>query len=293
MTSSVPNRAPAKKSLQELKERRDAAARKRTAQREARWSQHRYAVPYRTDGPKITLGLVWFAGAVAAAYFVPFLLVPLVAAVAAVAGLQVGHAWRSLVDRNITAAVAGVIAFAGVFGGLGAGITVILAALGFAAYGAYTTPVPTSPRGPSHAEAVIHVAETYIRCAVPAGVAAASLLGLLGLEFSAFLSLVLLISSYEAGDFLIGTGSANAVEGPVAGIVALTVTASALYFVLPAPFDTNSFPVFVVLAAIAAPLGQIAGSAILPRGAAWAPALRRLDSYLIAAPIWLLMLPRP
>lgn len=79
----------------------------------------------------------------------------------------------------------------------------------------------------------------------------------------------------------------------MAGIVALSVGAAATYIVLPAPFDTNSFPLFAVLTAVAAPLGQIAASAILPRGAVWAPALRRLDSYLLAAPLWLLLMPRP
>jgi len=61
---------------------------------------------------------------------------------------------------------------------------------------------------------------------------------------------------------------------------------------LPAPFDTNSYPLFAALAAVGAPLGQIVASAILPRGVAWAPALRRLDSYLVVAPLWLLLLPR-
>ena len=37
------------------------------------------------------------------------------------------------------------------------------------------------------------------------------------------------------------------------------------------------------------PLGQLVASALLPRGNAWAPALRRLDSYLVAAPLWLVL----
>ena len=72
----------------------------------------------------------------------------------------------------------------------------------------------------------------------------------------------------------------------------MVVVSAALYIVLPAPFTTDSFPLFVILTAVAAPLGQIAGSAVLPRGDSWAPAVRRLDSYLIAAPLWLLLMPR-
>jgi len=75
-------------------------------------------------------------------------------------------------------------------------------------------------------------------------------------------------------------------------VVGMLVVAVGLYLVLPAPFTTDTFPLFVLLSAAAAPVGQIAGSAILPRGDAWAPALRRLDSYLLAAPLWLLLMPR-
>ena len=125
-----------------------------------------------------------------------------------------------------------------------------------------------------------------------AGVAAGSIVAVERLEFGGFITLVLLVSAYEVGDFLIGTGSSNAVEGPVAGIVALVVVAAAIYVLLPAPFDTNSFPLFAILAAVCAPLGQIIASAVLPRGVVWAPALRRLDSYLLLAPLWLLLLPR-
>ena len=41
------------------------------------------------------------------------------------------------------------------------------------------------------------------------------------------------------------------------------------------------------LAALACPFGQIIGSFMLPRPDARAPALRRLDSYLLAAPLTL------
>jgi hypothetical protein len=47
---------------------------------------------------------------------------------------------------------------------------------------------------------------------------------------------------------------------------------------------------FGILTALSCPLGQLLASALLPRGAAWAPALRRIDSYLLAAPLWLVLL---
>ena len=75
----------------------------------------------------------------------------------------------------------------------------------------------------------------------------------------------------------------------MAGLVSLGVVAFLLFLVQPAPFDSRSILLFAVLAGVCCPLGQILASGLLPRGNAWAPALRRLDSYLLAAPIWLLL----
>ena len=43
---------------------------------------------------------------------------------------------------------------------------------------------------------------------------------------------------------------------------------------------------FAVLAAVTCPAGQILASAMLPSASVRAPALRRLDSWLIVAPAW-------
>jgi CDP-diglyceride synthetase len=98
-----------------------------------------------------------------------------------------------------------------------------------------------------------------------------------------------LISAYESGDFIVGSGSANAFEGPLAGLVSLGAVAFLLFLIQPAPFDSFTILLFAALAAVCCPLGQILASGLLPRGNAWAPALRRLDSYLLAAPIWLIL----
>lgn len=279
-----------------MRDKRDAASRRRTIARQQRWEQQRFAVPYRTDGPKVTLGMLWFIAVVGAAWIATPLLGLVVAGVAAAAGLQVGQAYRPLVDPTHAAGFAAAVAVAGVFGALGVGVGIILAAIGvfLLVSGVPSIEPVLGPRGRSvpPSEALLHRGELLIRSALPAGIAAGSLVAIERLDFGGFVAIVVLVSAYEIGDFTIGTGSANAVEGPVAGIVALAVAAAAIYLVLPAPFDTNSFPLFALLTAIAAPLGQIAASAVLPRGAAWAPALRRLDSYLIAAPLWLLLMPR-
>lgn len=284
------------RTIESMRERRDEANRRRNSARQQRWEQQRLAVPYPTDGPKILLGVGWFVAVVAAGWYGTWTLAAVVAVVAALAAYQVARSFQPLVDERISASMAVVLVVASLFGALGLGIALVLGALASvivaAGLASPVTVVDTRGRPVPSTEAIVHRAELLVRSALPAGLAAGSLVAIERLEFGGFVALVVLISAYEIGDFVIGTGSANAVEGPVAGIVALAVAAAATYVFLPAPFDTNSYPLFAALAAVAAPLGQVAASAVLPRGVAWAPALRRLDSYLLVAPLWLLLLPR-
>jgi hypothetical protein len=82
------------------------------------------------------------------------------------------------------------------------------------------------------------------------------------------------------------------VEGPVAGILLVLVMTGALSVdvIQPPPFEGGTIWLFGIIAAILCPVGQIAASAILPRAGAPARALRRLDSYLVAAPVWLVLM---
>ncbi len=284
------------RSIESMRERRDESNRRRNNIRQQRWEQHRFAVPYPTDGPKITLGVLWCAAVVGAGWLATPLLAVLVATLAGLAGFQVGQSFRPFVDPVVAAGLAGVVGLSGLFGALGLGVALVVGALAtlLVAAGLPSSEAVVGSRGAEvpPRDALVHRAELLARSALPAGTAAASLVAIERLEFGGFIALVILVSAYEVGDFVIGTGSSNAVEGPVAGVVALTVAAATTYVLLPAPFDTNSYPLFAALTAVCAPLGQIVASAILPRGVAWAPALRRLDSYLLVAPLWLLLLPR-
>jgi hypothetical protein len=132
--------------------------------------------------------------------------------------------------------------------------------------------------------------DVLLRSSLPVGIAAGSLAALAERELGAAISLIVLVSAYEAGDFLVGSGSSNAVEGPISGLVALGTVLFPLWILSPAPFTSRSIVLFGIVAAVCCPLGQILASSLLPRGAAWAPALRRLDSYLLAAPLWLVLL---
>src|SRR5690606_7046160 len=109
-------------------------------------------------------------------------------------------------------------------------------------------------------------------------------------DIGAAATLFVLVSAYEFGDFLVGSGASNPVEGPASGMLAVAVLTGALVVVPPPPFESASLLLFGVIVLVTAPIGQVVASAILPRAGAPARALRRLDSYLVAAPVWLVLM---
>lgn len=265
------------------RDRRQAKARSRARAREERWQRHRFAVPYRTDGPKLTFGVLWFVMIVGAIVYSPIFVAALVSGVAGLAGLQIGYAWfpRHNATRLWAAAGAFVSGLLGAMGPIG---VIAAAVAGLVISFAYAV------ANPSRSQSTMALAEVAMRAIVPAGVAAASLAALANIGVGAALALVGLVSAYEVGDFLVGSGSMNAVEGPLSGLVSLAAVVFILWVVTPDPFTSSSIVLFGVLTGVGCVVGQIFASAILPRGGAWAPALRRLDSYLVVAPIWVLLL---
>lgn len=97
------------------------------------------------------------------------------------------------------------------------------------------------------------------------------------------------VSFYDAGYFIGAAESSSRVEGPATGgigLLAVTFTASAFEA---APFDRVTAWVAGVVMLAACPLGQMLTSAELPTAGAadGVGAMRRLDSYLVAAPLML------
>lgn len=262
--------------------RKEARRRGRAMEREARWEKYRFAVPYRTDGPKLTFGVAWFVLLMGAVVTSPVLVALLAATVAGMAGLQTGYAWypRHQPTRWWAAAGAFVAGMAGVVGGIGLVIAIVLGVAVSAAY---------AVGNPSRSQSTGSLMEVAARSIIPVGVAAASLSALTAIGTGAAIALVVLVSAYEAGDFIVGSGASNPVEGPVSGLIALGAVVFILWVVTPSPFSSSSIVVFGALAGVCCPLGQIAASAILPRGSSWAPALRRLDSYLLVTPLWVVL----
>ncbi len=261
---------------------RQAAKRRRQAQlREERWARTRLAVPYHTDGPKMTFALVWFVAVFSSLLISPILTALVTSVVASVAAMQAAQAWFGTSPARWWTATAGaVVAFSGYFGALGlvGGLLIACGVLGIYIMA-----------GDGHHRSSGELFDVLARSSLPAGLAAGGIVAVTQAEPLAAIGLVLLISAYEAGDYLVGSGSRTAAEGPIAGFISLSVMAFVLAMVVPDPYTVTTVVAFAAIAAISALAGQIFASASLPRGVAWAPALRRLDSYIITAPIWLLL----
>jgi molybdopterin synthase sulfur carrier subunit len=122
--------------------------------------------------------------------------------------------------------------------------------------------------------------------AVPIGLAAAAPVLVRHTGIAATLLLLATICAYDAGAYLVGTGASSAWEGPAAGVAALIPLTIFAEVVLLPPF-AGAQPLFLgLLAAVLAPAGPVAASALLGDRSAHAPALRRLDSLLLLGPLW-------
>jgi hypothetical protein len=122
--------------------------------------------------------------------------------------------------------------------------------------------------------------------AIPAlGLAAAAPVLLHRIAPWAAVVLLVLVSAYDAGDFLVGTGAGTAWEGPAAGIAAVGVCAFvAAAFPLP-PLEVDGAVLLGVLTALLAPFGPPLGSVLVGDGRTKARYVRRLDVLLLLAPV--------
>ncbi len=244
----------------------------------------RYAYRPRVDGPHGRLGLLWFVVAVPACALGTLTAGLLFAGLAAVAALQTSVAWRQAGhadDRFVAGGCALVVGLAAIAGTALAGVMMIVAVVGSVAAAALV---------PGREEPVLVRAGRTVRTWALPALAAVSVVAIARVDVAALLILLILISGYEVGDYLVGTGANGLVEGPIAGIAAVFVlTFTEAVFQL-GPFDAKAAWVFGGLVAALAPLGAPLASALAPAAEAKVPALRRLDAWLLVAPVWCLLL---
>jgi hypothetical protein len=242
--------------------------------------RRRYAVVYDIEGPHVRLGIVWFVVAAAALVVGPLPTAVVYGAAAAIGAAQAARAWRRRRKRPsplLAAALAAGMALGACLGAGGAGLALLAGTV--AAYA-----VAMGDRG-SRGRALDDAGWT-IQCALPLGVVAMSMVLLTRLDQGSAIALLLLVSAYETGDYIVGSGARNPFEGPLAGIAAMVVITFIVSTLSISAFDFTESWTFGAAVAVLAPLGQLFGSAILPAAGAPASGLRRLDSLLFAAPLW-------
>lgn len=241
-----------------------------------------YLVRPSTAGPKVRLGILWFIAAVGSVIIGRWAVMVLWAAVAAVAAWQVSRAWANSPRAvnlpswtpHLSAGAAVLLTAAATLGTSLAGIALILVPVSIVGV------VMVSGRRPASAGAA---AIGTVLASVPA----MSVILVARTETWAAIFLVVAVSFYDAGYFIGAAESSSRLEGPVTGgigLLAVTFAASAFEA---QPFDRATAWLAGVMILLACPLGQMLTSIELPRPDTEVPAMRRLDAYLVAAPLML------
>ncbi len=240
----------------------------------------RYTVVYDTRGPKVRLGMAWFVVALAALAAGPLTTAVVYGVAAGLAAAQTARCWMKRRLRPSDAVAAGTAALMGAGACLGAGGAGIALLAGVVMAYLVATGDAKSPNP------ALTDAGWTLQCALPVGVVAMSMVLLARLDQGSAIALLLLVSAYETGDYLIGSGARNPYEGPAAGGSAIVVVTFLVSTLPIAALDFGQSWLFGGLVLVLAPLGQLLASALLPSNKAPASALRRLDSLLLAAPVW-------
>jgi len=240
------------------------------------------AVVHQSARPHGRLGLLWAAATVGFTVAGPGWLAGWLALAAMVAATQTAGVWRRRGERPLAVLAAGIavaLPVAASFGSVNAaainGVIVVGLLLAFVARLVRASPSPLRDMA------------LTLTIAVPIGLAVASVVLLRHAGVLPALLLLAFAAVYDASAYLIGTGANSAWEGPVAGVAALVPLTILAAVVFIPPFSGVEPLVLGLLAAALAPIGPVAGSALLGDASANAPGLRRLDSLLVMGPIWM------
>lgn len=247
-----------------------------------------------TDGPRVRWGLVWFATAVGAAAVSQGLLSLVMAVAAALATDQV------LRLRDHDAAIAlgaraggllsdprrlpAVMAAAALPLAAGVGDDTVAAVLPAVILVVLGQRLCTASAQPPHGRAVVDAA-MVVAVSMGLGLAASAPVLAHGFGAQAAVVVLILVCAYDAGDFLVGSGSTTWWEGPAAGVAAVAVATFAISVVPLEPVDAPAAYALGVFTCLFAPLGPPAASLLIGSGRRPARFLRRLDSLLLLGPI--------
>lgn len=202
-------------------------------------------------------------------------------AAGALAARQVVRVWRSVPWQADLAAGLVAVSVAATLFGLEVGLFVLAVSLAAAVIAGWMEPAAglTGGRGRFAAAGIM------LQAVGPVAIACGAMVVLREHNPVVAGVLFLMVCAYEAGDFLIGSGGSTAIEGPIAGGLAFVLVGFPAALLWLEPFDVMGIWLLVA-AAITCLLGQWAASAVLPRPGAKVPALRRIDTLLVLAPLW-------
>ena len=248
--------------------------------------RRRLAVVYDVNGPRIRLGVAWFAITLVALAGGQWTVAGLYAVAAGIAALPTAREWRrsgARPHRPLAGAGAAAIGLAGAVSTPLVGVA-ILGFVGVALFVAFSAAATNRRRANP-----IDDASFTIRCGLFVGFAASCVVITARFSLTAVVGLVFVVAAYEIGDYLVGSGARNPFEGPVAGATAIVVTTFAITAVGLKPFVFPGSFALAAMAAVLCPAGQVMASVILPKVDSPAGALRRLDSLLLLGPCWALV----
>ncbi|HKY17113.1 MAG TPA: hypothetical protein VJM33_19450 [Microthrixaceae bacterium] len=266
----------------------------------------RYAVVHDISGPRVRLALLWSAGVVVAFVFGTFVLALYFGATAAIGALQAAaqarHAGWTANQALAGIGAAGVTLAAAVnvrMWGLAVIVFALAAVLFPEQFGVPSVlgglrgetgdgSDPDRPPRPTLAQLAGPTAHT-LGPGLLMGLAAASAVQVDRVDAMVFIFLFVAVSTYDAGDFLCGAGYDSLVAGPLAGALGVGVVTAAMYIAQPPPLEGTETLVAGALLMLACPAGQWLASWLLPTARSKAPGLRRLDSWLLAAPAFLVV----
>lgn len=246
-------------------------------------------VPPDIGGPRVRLGFLWFFLALAAVTSGRWWTAALAGVVAAAAGYQTARAWAIARAEAATEPDAQVPAGAGRLPAmlaallaasvpLGAGYGIGAAGAAFVLVGAVSGLVMLVAGRPTGATVAI--------AAVLPALGASSIVLALQIDLWAALFLVLAVSLFDAGNFLLAADATGRWEGPIGGVLgALAVTFTMSTIQVP-PLDRLQWWIAGLLVAATCAVGQWVVADALPTPTTWVPALRRLDAYIVAGPVF-------
>ena len=248
--------------------------------RSPRIDRRRLAVVYDIDGPRVRLGLAWFAGVLLATVAGRLAIAAVFAVAAGFAARQVVRAWGSVPWQADVAAGLGAVPVLAALLGTPALVGAVVLALAVAGGAAAA---PDGARVPGSGGRL--AAAGILGLSVVPALAGGTVVLVRSESVVAAAVLLLVASAYEMGDYIVGSGSSNPIEGPLAGVTTATLVALPLALVLVEPYNAGGLAL-LALTAMVCPLGQVVASAVLPGAGAHAPALRRIDTLIVLAPLF-------